>query len=247
MNSKNKDLDDPNTTVERIKIIEKKKYLKYLYNDFYAIFKKESKKLPSCKLLELGSGAGFLKKIIPEVITSDVMKLPNCDMVVSAEKMPFKNNTLSAIYMLNVFHHIKNSKKALSEFQRCLKKGGKVIMIEPHNSPWSKFINKNFHHEGFDPSGGWKIKDEGELSAANGALPWIIFIRDRKEFSRLFPNFKIQNYKPHTPLSYLFSGGFKAPSIIPGIIFPIIRRIENEFSYINDKFGMFTTIVIVKT
>src|SRR3990172_7357981 len=102
----NTDLDSPETTIERIKIIENKPFLKNLYLDFYRLFIKHSKGSPKGRRVEIGSGAGFLKKVIPQVITSDIIKLPNCDMVFSAEKMPFVNNSLSTIYMLNTFHHI---------------------------------------------------------------------------------------------------------------------------------------------
>src|SRR3989344_3850678 len=145
------DLDSPETTIKRAEIIKNKKFLYQIYLDFYNTFKEYSRTLPPGKKVEIGSGAGFLKEVIPEVITSDVMKLPNCDMTFSAEKMPFKNNSISAFFMLNTFHHIKNPEKALSEFSRCLKAKGKIIMIEPYNSLWSRFIYKNFHHETFDP------------------------------------------------------------------------------------------------
>src|SRR3990172_12660853 len=104
----NPDLDSPETTIKRINIIKKKKFLYQIYLDFYKTFKRHSQNIPPGKKVEIGSGAGFLKEVIPEVVTSDVMKLPNCDMQFSAEKMPFADNSLSAIYMLNTFHHIKN-------------------------------------------------------------------------------------------------------------------------------------------
>src|SRR3990172_743830 len=118
------DLDSPKVTIERIKIIKNKKFLYRVYLDFYKTFKEYSRNLPPGKRIEIGSGAGFLKEVIPEVVTSDVIKLPSCDMVFSAEKMPFRNSSLSAVYMLNTFHHIKNPEKALSEFNRILKRGG---------------------------------------------------------------------------------------------------------------------------
>lgn len=239
-------LDSPKTTIERIRIIENKPYLKKLYTDFYQIFKKESLNLPKGKKIELGSGAGFIKKIIPSVITTDIMKLPNCDMVVNAEKMPFKNSSLSAIYLLNTFHHIKNPKKALSEFQRVLKHKGKVIMIEPNNCLFSRIIYQKFHHEDFDPKAGWKINKKGNLSAANGALPWIIFVRDRKIFEGLYPKLKIEKLRTHTPFSYIISGGFKFPSLLPHQFFPIVRTLENLTSPLHSLLGMFVTIVIEK-
>jgi len=246
MKSTSSDLDSPNTTLERVQIIQKKKFLKRTYEDFYGIFKTYSKNLPLGKKVEIGSGAGFLKKIMPDVVTSDIMKLPNCDMVVSAEKMPFRNSTLSGIYMLNTFHHIKNPKKALSEFSRCLKKGGRVIMVEPYNSLWGRFIYKNFHHEVFDPKGNWKIQGKGDLSDANGALPWIVFVRDKKKFEKLYPSLKILETIPHTPTRYILSGGFVYPQLVPLKFYNFSLSLEKWMSKFNKYFAMFVTIVIEK-
>ena len=41
---------------------------------------------------------------------------------------------------------------------------------------------KNFHHETFNPEGDWKIPGTGPMSDANGALPFIVFERDKEKF-----------------------------------------------------------------
>ncbi|KKQ51490.1 MAG: type 11 methyltransferase [Candidatus Woesebacteria bacterium GW2011_GWA1_39_21b] len=241
------DLDSPETTIKRAEIIKNKKFLYQIYLDFYNTFKEYSRTLPPGKKVEIGSGAGFLKEVIPEVITSDVMKLPNCDMTFSAEKMPFKNNSISAFFMLNTFHHIKNPEKALSEFSRCLKAKGKIIMIEPYNSLWSRFIYKNFHHETFNPNAKWKTTIKGSLSGANGALPWIIFRRDRSSFENKFPKLNLTTFEPHTPIRYLISGGFTLPQILPNFLYRFVLSFETLLSPLNGILAMFVTIVLTKT
>ena len=50
---------------------------------------------------------------------------------------------------------------------------------------WSRWIYGRFHHEPFDPQrADWEFPLSGPLSGANGALPWIIFQRDREQFER---------------------------------------------------------------
>lgn len=237
-------LDDQKTVLLHKTLIENKHILRKIYESFYHEFK--DTKIPRGKVLELGSGGGFIKKIIPRSITSDVVKGPGIDKVFLAEKMPFKNNTLSAIFMLNVFHHIKNPTKALREMERCLKKGGKIVMIEPYNSVWSKFVYTNFHHELFDPTLGWKVPGKGRLSDANDALPWIVFVRDRRKFESKFPNLRIDQVIPHTPFLYILSGGLSRKQLIPSFFYRTILYMERILSPLNKYIGLFVTIKITK-
>src|SRR5688572_29026954 len=102
------DLDDPRTTLAHRDIILQKKFLKRLYEDWYKNMFAQMGEKANGKVLEIGSGGGFLKELYPNVITSDILALPNVDQVFSAEQLPFKDNELSGICMLNVFHHIPN-------------------------------------------------------------------------------------------------------------------------------------------
>ena len=219
-----KDLNNQKTLIAHKRSIKNKKILKRIYLSFYKEF--ANIEVPKGLRVEIGSGAGFIKKIIPQTITSDVIAGPGIKRVFSVEKIPFKNKSVSVFYLLNVFHHIKNPEKSLKEMERCLKPKGKIIMIEPYNSIWGRFIYQNFHHEKFNPKAGWKIKGKGRLSDANGAMPWIIFVRDRKVFEKKFPDLIILKIRPHTPLSYLLSGGLSKPQLIPSKLYPPLKLVE---------------------
>jgi len=45
--------------------------------------------------LEIGSGAGIIREVYPNVITSDLKVLPFVDIVLSAERLPFADNSLA--------------------------------------------------------------------------------------------------------------------------------------------------------
>lgn len=241
-----KDLDTKESLIEHKIIINSKLFLKNVYIDFYKTLKRHT--VPKKGLLiEVGSGGGFLKRFIPRVITTDVLKADGIDRKLDLENIKLKSNSVSAFYMLNVFHHIKNPRWALSEMVRCLVDGGKIIMIEPWPTVFSKFIYKNFHHETFDTSSDWKIKGSGRMSDANGALPWIIFKRDSHKFSKLFPNLVIVGITPHTPFKYLFSGGLSHPQYLPNSLYPLLSTVEKLLNPLNKLVAMFATIVITKT
>lgn len=240
------DLNSYQALLEHRKIIRKKTFLKNLYFDFYQEFTNVS--LPKGKIIELGSGAGFLKEIIPSVVTSDVIDGPGIDKVFYADKMPFKNNSIAAFLMIDVLHHIKDLEKALMEMERCLKAGGKIIMIEPYISAWGFLIYKYFHPErkGFDDKSGWKVKGSGRMSDANAAIPWIVFKRDRKIFEKKFSGLKIVRFSPHTPLRYLISGGLSRFQLLPSAFYPLIFFLEKKLAIFNDNIGMFVTIELKK-
>ena len=242
-----KDLDDPATTLLHAEIVQKKAFLKKLYIDFYTQFKNLIPEPETKVLVELGSGGGFIKEVIDNVITSDILELPNVDKVFSALDMPFEDRSVDAFFMFDVLHHITDPTAFFREAIRCLKPSGKIVMIEPANTLWAKFIYKNFHHELFDPGAQWQLKEQGPVSHGNGAMPWIIFSRDRQIFEKEFPQLQIVGIRNHTPLRYLLSGGLTFRQLVPPFTYPVIKAIEYILSPANNLLGMFQTIELEKT
>ncbi len=240
------DLDDPNASLAHRDIILKKPFLKRLYSDWYLIFIIKSKEIKNGKYLEIGSGGGFLKDVFPEVITSDILTLPNVDLIFTAEEIPFKENELASIVMLNVFHHIPKPHLFLKEAQRTLIKGGKIIMTEPANSSLARFIYKRFHHEPFDEKGQREIKAGNPLSNSNQALPYIYFERDLDLFKKDFPSLKINSINYHSPFSYIISGGVSRSAMLPFFMYNFVKGIEWLFSPFFKQIGLFCTIEIEK-
>ena len=238
-------LDSPERTLLHREILMRKKFMKELYLEWYNYFEQSLKDTPQGKIIEIGSGGGFLKEVLPQVITSDIIPLPNNDLNMSALDMPFCNDELSAILMIDTFHHLPDAAKFLQEASRVLTSKGKIIMIEPANSFWGRFIYQNFHHEPFNPKGDWTFPSTGPLSGANGALPWIVFKRDRERFKQEFPALKLIKMTNHTPLRYLLSGGFTMPQLMPNFMYATFRWIDKQFGKIQ-AFTMFTTIEIEK-
>jgi len=240
-------LDDPSVSSLHRKIIQEKLFLRKLYMDFYGdlksrIFGDSAKKF----LVELGSGGGFIKQVMPNVITSDITGSVPLDIQFSVESIPFKDNSVDAFLLLNVFHHIANPLNCLKEMNRCLKSDGKIIMIEPANTLWRRFIDKNFHHEKFDTNAGWENSGNGPLTTANGAMPWIIFSRDRALFERGFPTLKIRSIELHTNFRYIVSGGLTYRQLLPSFMYSIIKALEWLTSPLNKYLGFFQTIELEK-
>jgi len=239
-------LDDREVTLAHARILLEKPFLKNLYEDFYSELKQAVPESETKTIVELGSGGGFIKEVIPIAITSDVLDVPNVDKVFSACRMPFENASVDAFVMFDVLHHIPQPREFFKEALRCLKVSGKIIMIEPANTLWGSFIYKNFHHEGFDTKADWNLCKGGPLLTGNGAIPWIIFSRDRKIFESEFPALQIMRMRFHAPLRYLLSGGFTLRQLVPSFSYSFFKAIEFILSPLNCLIGMFQTIELEK-
>ena len=243
------DLDRPEALSLHRRILQEKKFLRRLYEECYGIFLRESKwsAHPQAKYLELGTGGGFLKETMRSVITSDVCAAPFIDRVVDAGHLPFEANELQGIFLLNVLHHLPKPKAFFAEARRCLAPGGRVVMIEPFNSWFAKFMYTRFHHEPFDDSvAAWESSGEGRMTTSNQAIPWIIFWRDKDTFEKEFPELKIVKREPHTAIGYLVSGGMSLRSFVPGFAYPAVALLDRTLSRWSRMFPMFQTIVLEK-
>ena len=241
------DLDAPETTKTRIRLIKEKAFLNKFYQDCYLSIAGSIPENINGKILELGSGAGFIKDYLPACVTSEIFRISNIDVVLDGQRLPFRDDSLRSIVMLNVFHHLPRVQLFLVEAARCIPPGGVIVMIEPWNTPWSRLVYGHLHHESFDTGcSGWEFQQGGPLSKANQALPWIVFQRDRANFERMFPNWHIANINLQSPFCYLFSGGVSLRSFMPGFLFGIWRTIENKLQSCMPVLGMFAKIVLLR-
>lgn len=215
--------------------------------DFYQILQKETQNIGGNDIVELGSGGGFIKEVLPTAITSEVIAIPNVNKVFSALAMPFAAESIAAFVMIDVLHHLPDGEKFFQEAARCLVKGGKIVMIEPANTFFSRIIYKYFHHEKFDTTAGWGTGEKSSpLSIGKGAIPWIIFQRDRTIFTQKYPRLKIHKIEKHTPFRYLLSGGLSFQQLVPTFSFKIITGLEKILKPVMGTLAMFQTIVIEK-
>jgi len=237
------DLTTPESAEKHHSAFFRKAYVQRLYGEWYNSFAAEIQSVSRGKYLEIGSGGGFLKSVFPEVITSDILPFPKMDMVFNAEQIPFRNEELACIMMLNVFHHIHRPYLFLKEAERTLVPGGKILMIEPANSIFSRFIYKNFHHEPFQEDAGREL---AEQENANQALPYIYFQRDRDWLENEFQGLQIEEIRYHTPFRYLISGGMATVQLLPAFTFDLITKLEQLVEPLHKHLGLFCSITISK-
>jgi SAM-dependent methyltransferase len=238
------DVDDPRTTRLRRRILAEKRFLRRIYEEWYVAI---AAALPpgDRPVLELGSGAGFLADFVPRLVRSEVFQTPGIDLVLDGLALPFAAGALRGIAMTNVLHHLPRPVRFFAEAARCVGPGGVVTMIEPWVTPWSRWVYTRLHPEPFLPEASeWEIPAGGPLSGANGALPWILFQRDRDRFEREAPEWRVRSVEPIMPVRYLVSGGISLRTLAPAASFPLWRGFERALSPVAGRLAMFAHVVL---
>jgi ubiquinone/menaquinone biosynthesis C-methylase UbiE len=126
-----------------------------------------------------------LRKLLNKVAKDKKLKMPNFKVLrANSTKLPFKDNYFDYIYAFSVLSLLGDKSKIsnlLSEFQRILKKNGKIILdINDHNSEFS--ANKK------------QIKKNVFVSPVNGNDVRTYCCKNISEFENLIkPYFKIKD------------------------------------------------------
>jgi SAM-dependent methyltransferase len=175
--------------------------------------------------IELGSGPGFAKEIIPELALTDVVQAPWHDREVAAEALPWPDGSLGAIVLFDVLHHLPEPTTFFAEAVRALRPGGRIVMCEPYVSPVSRVIYGLFHEERLDfsadPLGDARARGADPFDG-NQAVPTTLFFKRRADLERRFPALRVRSVERLAGLAYAASGGFSRPPLLP---LPLWRRL----------------------
>ena len=197
-------------------LILKRAPLKWCYDRWYARLLADSRSVPQKGvLLELGSGGSYLKDLDPAVVTSDVVD-GVADQTVDGRSLPFADNSIQALFLTHVLHHIPDVNAFFSEAERALVPGGVISMIEVAHTPFARFFFRNFHPEPYrDELREWSFAQQDSMMDSNQALSWMVFVRDRAELERLHPRLAIESFSWLPWFTYLLAGGVTGRCLVP--------------------------------
>jgi SAM-dependent methyltransferase len=246
------DVDAPESVIVHQRIIGQNPLLQEVYRVWYREFLPAvaaTESLHPKPMIELGCGASHLEKYVPGVIKTDCVAHANTDAVVDAQALPYADNSLRAVFMTAVLHHLPDPEKCLREVERCLAPGGRLVLVESSNSPLQKFLINRFSPYEFhdDKVTEWTSAPTGRLSSANTALGWVILIRDRELFARKFPRLRLTRIHYHTLLTYSISGGMSFRPFLPASFRPLVRGLESLTRPLHPWLGTNVTVEFEKT
>lgn len=213
-------LESPERFNEIRATIQGKAALKIYYENIYAQYRECLARAPKEGIaVEFGSGAGFAKEYIPDLLATDLIPYAGLDRVMDATRTGLPDASVRAAFMMNVLHHMPDPEALFREVARILKPGGRFFIADQYPGFPGKLLYRYLHHEPFDPTAkDWKVSVSSPLAGANGALAWIIFIRDRAKFEKKFPSLRIEAIRFHSPFLYWAAGGLKNWSVVPSFV-----------------------------
>lgn len=228
-------------------IIHQRPLLKGCYDDWYARLLADARSVTTSGLLvELGSGGSYLKDLAPDLITSDVVE-GVADRVIDGRQLPFADGSVKALFLTHVLHHIPEPEAFFAEAQRVLVPGGVISLIEVAHTPFARFFFKNFHHEPYrDDCPEWAFAQSDSMMDSNQAMSWMILVRDRARFKKLFPQLQIASNAYLPWLTYLVSGGVTMRDLIPKFMCGPIRGLEWVLSPLSPVFALHWHICLRK-
>ncbi len=221
--------DTLEAAAEQRRIFFSKPGLRLVYSQYCRPFVESAARAPSNPVMvELGAGPGILQESIPGIISTDVMAAPWLDAVCSAYSLPFATGSLDRIFLMFVCHHLGKITYFLDEANRCLKSGGEMVIVDAAITSFSRIYYRYLHVDEMDLEGdSWEFDQQGRLSDANVALPWMVFIRDQEDFLQRYPEFIISKIEYNTCLSYFLSGGARLRQLVPTICLKGLMGLEN--------------------
>ena len=232
-------------------IWQQRTVLRSIYQEWFGWIAAERSKVCGVTL-EIGGGIGGLKSFLPDIYSSDISFCPWLDLNLNATQLPFRDGSLSNIVAFDILHHLNEPLALFSEAERSLKKGGRLILIEPYLTPFSRLIWSlhpeaiDFKVDLFQKNIPQSLPDKSPYEA-NQAIPILLFKKELQRLLNTFTKLKLLKRKPFSYLAYPLSGGFDKKQILPSFVFPFLMKLEHKLDFLAEGCAFRIFVVLERT
>ena len=246
-----RDLDQTQANRERL---QRNRNLMFWYQELYRDLFRMIPDISEKRVLEIGSGTSPLKIFLPNVITTDVLKLEHLDIVFDchdiADFSEIPDHSIDVITLTNVLHHLRNPIQFLCNATHKLAKGGQVFIVEPYFSLLSYPLFKFLHHEPVNFGISRPVLDmvHGPLSSSNQAIPHMIFFSRPGWLRELSDYYELDEtrFGFFTSLAYMVTGGISRTFPVPHWIYRPYLALDRTLARVLPKlFASFFSVRLV--
>ncbi len=224
-----------NIEIERnLESWNRKPVLRRAYRDFHRrIAAHIDRRLPG-RIVELGSGIGNIRDVIPGVVRTDLFPNPWIDQVENVYRLTFAGGELSHLIMFDVFHHLRYPRTALRECRRVLRPDGRLIIFDPYVSVAGRLVYGPLHHEpigfgdaivpdappAFSP-------DADDYYAAQGNATRVFWYGEHPE---ILEGWEVIARERIGGWPYALTGGYSKPQLYPGFMYGAMALLDQAIS-----------------
>lgn len=237
---------------ENLRHWERKPVLQRIYREFHELIAAATLPARAGITVELGSGIGNIKKVLPHCLRTDLFENPWLDQCENAYSLSFGDKSVANIILFDVFHHLRYPGRAFQEFQRVLIPGGRVIIFDPCVSLLGMVVYGLLHHEPValrDPitwhaPEGWTPQDDSYYAAQGNAYRAFF----RSDVSTLLPGWRVVERRRMSAISYVASGGYSKPQLYPDSAYRVLRLVDSVCDLLPALFAtrLFVVLEIVE-
>jgi ubiquinone/menaquinone biosynthesis C-methylase UbiE len=187
-------------------------------------------------IVELGCGMGITREFIrhPALKLTDYAPNPWVDMQADALAMPWRDESVDVLIVINALHHLAYPSLFFKEAARVLKTGGRLLIRDATASLAMRLALLLMRHEGYsflrDPfDTSVPCNDPQDAWSGNNAISDLLFAHPER-FQAEFPSLKIEKQWFEEFLIFPLSGGVTAKKgtvQLPWSVLRLIDRFDN--------------------
>lgn len=244
-------LEQHNIEIQRNREVwAQKPLLREIYRGFYRQIALRIETRTPGLVVELGSGIGSIKEVLPQCITTDIFPNPWLDRRENAYRLSFPDGSVSHLILFDVWHHLRYPGTALHEFHRVLAPGGRLVLFEPAASWLGRLAYQVFHHEpvGLSDAITWDAPlgfsaNDADYYAAQGSATRLFWWGEAR--ARL-TGWRLAEIRPLTSFAYLSTGGFSGPQIGGQALHGLMSRFDRVAGLFPRAFATRLLVVLEK-
>ncbi|MBV8717947.1 MAG: methyltransferase domain-containing protein [Chloroflexi bacterium] len=211
---------------------ERNEPLRTLYAYWFAEIQDALSPVLPGTVVELGSGPAFVRQFMPWMRTSDIVRTPDHDYQIDATApWPFRDGSLDGLLLFDVLHHLSAPSIIFREATRALRRGGRLVMMEPYVSPLAYPFYRFLHVEGLDPTFepfACEVAVDKDPFEGNQSVPRLIFEDNAAHLAARFPFLRLIDRRLYSGLSYVATGGFGHLPLVPRFTWSILNGLDRR-------------------